>query len=96
MSAATRADVRRSIAATSAALNRLSSAEFEQVRVDVKRDFLAFIETEWLPEARRRAAEKRAERELAWASFNARWIQDRAAEVSRDAKAARAMLEFAK
>lgn len=67
----TRADIDRSIEATSAVLNALPPPKLEQVRQQVMDELDAFIRTEWLvltPEEKRRAAARRAAAEFFHAS----------------------------
>jgi hypothetical protein len=68
---ATRADIDRSIEATSAALAKLSPEKFDQVLVDAHQIMLEFIEDDWLamtPDEERRAAARRAASEAFHAS----------------------------
>jgi hypothetical protein len=56
-----RPEIAESIAATRAALNRLTPAQLEDVRDQTRRELEAFVRDVWLPEARAaRAAERRA------------------------------------
>jgi hypothetical protein len=56
----TRADIDRSIDATSAALANLSPAQLDRVLVQTHDALLEFIEKEWLPSARARRAASEA------------------------------------
>lgn len=56
-----RPEIAESVAATSAALRRLTPAQLEDVREQTKREMEAFVRDVWLPEARAaRSAGRRA------------------------------------